>query len=146
MTQSVDQSSNKVRMTFGKPIEHDGEEEFVFGSKNEPVIYSVDKPVTSYNEKIAEAGRQRDALVRLGYGPGALIARRHARAQVKNPWTWGVVIFVTNALHLNEVRPIGAVWLSDGPNRGVQHVLTEDVFLVAPPPTQQELSVLLGAV
>jgi len=146
MTQSVEQSSNKVRMTFGKPIELDGENEFVFGSNNETTTSNVETPPTPYNEKVAEATRQRDLLSRTGYGPGSLVARRRARAQVKNPWTWGVVIFITNALHLEEVLPLGVVWLSDGPNRGITHTPMDEVFLVAPPPTQQELNVMLGAV
>jgi hypothetical protein len=126
-------------VTFGKPVSvDDGDGEFVFGSSNV-------RPMNSqkfHNDGDGVVARQ--LAIDKGFDTGTIVGKIKQKDQVKNPWTWGIVIFVTSSLHVNDIKPLGIAWLSDGPSRGITHCTTDDVFIVQKAPDPEVLTKIMN--
>lgn len=131
MTEFVLHHTGKVRALFGEQItidEGDG--------------VDIKPTETPSNES---AKHEADRAKSLGYDRGAIVCRLRSKDQIKNPWTWGIVLFTTSIPSSpGEHKPVGVCWASAPNSRAVSHESVADLILISKAPTDEYLETLKG--
>ena len=142
MTLYVKHSSSKVRAVFGEQITID--EGGTDDNKTPDTTSAVTRGQTDEEKNLKdEAKHESERAKAKGFDKGALVGRAAARDQILNPWTWGIVLFVTPVPHPKEgIAPVGVCWASAPNSRAVSNEKIESLILISRPPTDTYLNAL----
>lgn len=146
MTQYVRHSSSKVRAVFGEQITIDdgGEDPKQVDIKSPPNVQTIQQGTTDNEKNLKDqAAHEANRAKSHSLDRGALVGRARSRDQILNPWTWGIVLYISSTPHPKEgVAPVAVCWASAPNSRAVSNEKIDDLILISKPPTETYLNML----